>query len=475
MATSSTNIVSSLSAGSGVDIKALAQSLVDAEKTPQADSIQAKIDKSTAKISGYGVVSYALGGLKDAMANLKDVSDFSSVTTSNTQPSAFGVSADATASTGSYDVTVTSVATAQRSTNATAYAASSTSLNNGEAFTLDLSVNGGAAQSIAVAAGSDTPAGMVIAINEANLGVSAQLLNTGSGYKIVLTGATGAAQNFTMTPTGLSATSTLLTANEFNTSLQSAGDAAFSVNGLSMTRSTNTVNDVVAGVTFNLYTPTTGSARVDLSRDTTAIKTNIEALVMAYNDFNDSLDILGDRSSTVDTYGGALAGESYLHTVRNQVRAMITGTSDTPGASVQAFRDVGVSFDRYGKMTFDTATFDTAVNSHFDEVVTMLTGNNENQSVYSSSTSGAAGGAFKALDKMLRSTSVLAIRTDNANADITTQKARLTALDERMQRVLDRYISQFAAMDAIVGSINSTRTGLTSTFDGMTSMYTNKK
>jgi flagellar hook-associated protein 2 len=470
MATTSTNIVGSLSAGSGVDIKALAQSLVDAEKTPRVDALQAKIDKSTAKISGYGAVSFSLGEIKSAFEKLKDVSDFSSISSSNTQPSAFGVSADATATTGSYDVTVTTVATAQRSASP-AYAASSTSLNNGAAFSLDLSIDGGAAQTISIAAGSDTPAGMVVAINEADLGVTAQLINTGNGYKVVVTGTTGVDQNFTLTPSGLDA-STSLSTSEFDTTLQSAVDAAFTVNGLSMTRSSNTITDVVDGVTLNLYTATSGSARVDLSRDTSAIKANIQGLVAAYNDFGDTLDILGDRASEVETYGGALAGESFLYTVRSQVRAMVTATSDSAGDNIQAFRDIGVSFDRYGNMTFDEATFDTAISSHFDEVVTMLTADTEAQSVYATATGGAAGDAAKELDQMLRSTGVLALRTNNANTDIARQEERLTELEDRMQRLLDRYISQFAVMDAIVGSVNSTRTGLTSTFEGMMATYT---
>ena len=52
MAVSSTNFVSALGTGSGIDIKALAQSLVDAERKPKADSIQSSIDKSKNRVSG---------------------------------------------------------------------------------------------------------------------------------------------------------------------------------------------------------------------------------------------------------------------------------------------------------------------------------------------------------------------------------------------------------------------------------------
>ena len=84
MATSS--IVNTLGAGSGIDVKSLAQSLVDAEKTPKKERIDAKIAKSEARISGYSAIKFALSDLKNAFAKLNDASDFSSIKTANTQP-----------------------------------------------------------------------------------------------------------------------------------------------------------------------------------------------------------------------------------------------------------------------------------------------------------------------------------------------------------------------------------------------------
>lgn len=550
MATTTANIVGSLSAGSGVDIKALAQNLVDAEKAPRADIIQKRIDQSNAKISGYGAISYALDSLRTAFDGLRDVSDFSSIAASNSQPSAFGVIAGPTAGTGVYDVNVTQVATGQRSVSAGSFAASSTALNGGAAMSLTLNV-AGSDHAIAVAAGKDTPAGIVVAINEAALGVSAQLINTGIGYRVVLSGTEGAANTFalsvgqgdfggtyadstaslnsgqamslTLTDTSVSPASTtnisvaagsdsldgiiaaINTAMGANyaskggsagaetlilpaginlkditgfalsdTPLQAAQDAAFTVNGLSVTRASNEVSDVVTGVTFNLYASTSGSARVDLSRNTADVKTKLQNLVTSYNDFSDTLDVLGDPKSTVDTFGGALVGESFLYTVRNQVRSMITANADTATGTIDAFRDIGITFDRYGKMSFDEGTFDSAATSHYDDIVTMMTADTEAQSLYSAAPAGAAGAAYKALDGMLGLNGIIARRTTNAQADVTAQEERMTALEDQMSRILDRYLQQFAAMDAIVGSMKSMGDGLTSTFDGMMAMYTKK-
>jgi len=76
-------ILTSLGAGSGVDVNSLAQNLVDAEKIPQQNAIQAKITKNTSRISGYSAVSYVVSNLQTALTALKDQSSFSSVTASS--------------------------------------------------------------------------------------------------------------------------------------------------------------------------------------------------------------------------------------------------------------------------------------------------------------------------------------------------------------------------------------------------------
>jgi flagellar hook-associated protein 2 len=178
MATSS--IVNTLGAGSGIDVKSLAQSLVDAEKTPKKERIDAKITKSEARITGYGAIKFALTDLKNAFAKLNDASDFSSIKTANTQPAAFGVTASSSADTGQYSIEVLQTALAQR-TVSSSFAERSTTLNGGKAFTLDLSVGGVSKGGInighdgelatsttpAIPAIPPTPAVMVSAINGA--------------------------------------------------------------------------------------------------------------------------------------------------------------------------------------------------------------------------------------------------------------------------------------------------------------------
>ncbi len=527
MATSS--IVKTLGAGSGIDVKSLAQSLVDAEKTPKKERIDEKIAKTEAKITGFGAVKFALSELKTAFAKINDASDFNSIQPSNTQPNAFGITASNTAEAGSYSIEVLQTARAQRTASIT-FAERSTSLNNGAAFDLNLTVGNSTATSIRVT--NPSPAGMVSAINGAKLGVTAQLINTGSGHQIVLTGATGAAKNFSMStdpnmPTQVnvptnsdkevrasdapSATAVTLnfkrsgtpesvelvkvddlwklppgtdlsnvtelqaaaTVPVFYQPLQTATDASFKVNGLTVTRSSNTVNDVIDGVTLDLFTNTSGAARLDLNRDTAGIKENIKGLVTAYNDFEETLKILGDRSSEVEDFGGALAGESLLQSVRNQVRALVTNTSNTPGTNIRAARDVGLTLDRFGKLNLDEAKLDAALQNNFNQVSTMFTAGTSNKSIYSPAPAGLAGEAINSIEKMLLSTGLIDTQTKSAAAQIVKHKEELKTLDERMEKLMTRYMNQFSVMESIVGNSNSMREGLKGTFEGMMKAYGN--
>ena len=466
MATSS--IVNTLGAGSGIDVKALAQGLVDAEKVPRKERIDAKIAKTEAKITGFSAIKYALSELKTAFAKINDASEFAAIKPSNTQASAFGVTASSSAQAGSYGIEVLQTAQAQRTASGS-FADRSTPLNGGSAFTLNLTLGGVSQDPIAVT--TATPAGMVSAINGADLGVTAQLINTGSGFNVVLTGETGATQSFTLGSDDGSGNAVADVG--FTNHLQTAADANFKVNGLTVTRSTNSISDVIDGVTLDLYTNTTGAARLDLNRETTGIKDNLKGLVTAYNDFEATLKILGDAGSEVEEFGGALAGESLLQTVRTQVRDFIINNSSSPGTNIKAARDVGISFDRNGKLTLDETKLDTALQNHFGEVSTMFTAGANNQSIYSVASGGLAGDAVKRIEKMLLSTGLIDTQSKSATDQITKYKAELTVLEDRMEKLMTRYMNQFSVMESIVGSSTSMRESLKGSFEGMMNAYNN--
>ena len=473
MASTSTNLISALGAGSGVDVKALAESLVEAERAPRKEIIDTKIKQTEAKISGYSALKFSLSELQTAFKKLNDTSDFNSVTAVSSQPSAVGITTNSSATAGIYNVEVSQMALATRW--ATSSIATGTTFNSGSSFDLTLTV-GGTATAISVT--TPTPAGIVSAVNAqtADTGVSAQLINTGSAYKLVFTGQEGADNDFTV-----SSTASDLTFD--STALQTAQDAALTVNDIAITSSSNTISDALDGITLNLYTVTSSAARISLTQDTTAIKSNIKDLVTAYNSFADSVKILGDRASEVEEFGGALAGESLLQNIKSQVRSMITGdftlytdSTNLTGAvntNVNAAWQVGLSFDRSGQLTLDETELDTALADYPDEVITLFTADTNNLSVYATSSAGLAGQAVRDIDTMIRSTGLIEEQTSNANKKLDLYKDDLLKIEERMTMLMERYMKQFSLMESIVGSSNKMRESIKSSFEGMMAAYTN--
>ena len=600
--TPTTNTITALGAGSGVDVKALAQSLVDAEKAPRKTLIDNRIKKSEGSISGYSALKFVVNDLKNAFSNIKDQSSFNTIVPRVSQSSALSVTATATARAGTHTVTVSNLAKSQRNLS-DGFEAALTQLNTGAAFNLSLKrgidptptkvFNRGAADeggvsgtkstlaltlkamnqgdtltingltltankaltawevgqmfqnnntttdaattaggipassinnsdlavygtfsgtfalgysaganndgvltltstannaaeltspvatqptsTIAVAASASTPAGVVAAINASNFGISAQLVNTGNPsapIKIMVTGTTGASNTFSLT--SLNSANAQVAGVNFSTQLQAAESASLNVNGMAITSSSNRITDAIAGTTLELFTTTTGAASLDLSRDTSAVKTKIQALVTAYNDANSMLGVVADPKSTVAEYGATLVGNNIVSTIRSQMRSLIVTDSDTPSGGLTALRDIGLSINKTGKLELDTAKLDVALQTKFDNVVTLLTSNQEKLATSSSLPAGSAGAAVKKLSALLDTTGAITSQSSNLTTKITSYKKELTSLETRMTALLTRYNKQFASMESIVGQSKSLQTGLKSTFDGMMSVYTNK-
>jgi flagellar hook-associated protein 2 len=472
------SLISSLGAGSGVDTASLAQNLVNAERTPQENAINAKITKNEARVSGYSAISYVMSQVQTAFSALKDQTSFSSLTASNSNTAAFSVSTGAYAAEGSHDVEVLRVAKYQRSAS-NGLATATTSLNGGAAMSLRLTVGSTTSPTISLPAGKDKPQDMVDAINAAKTGVTAKLVNTGDGsatpYQVVLSGPMGAAGTFSLAAdygSGTGSPGVVFAANNPNN--QTASDAQIKVDGVTYTRTNNTINDVVAGVTFNLKATTSTAASLDLTRDTTAIKDKINTLVTSYNDAVTMLNVVSDPKSTVETYGATLVGDSTVRMVKQQLRALFVNPSSTPGTSVSALWQMGLSIDSSGVLSADATKLDTALTNNFADVVKTFTGNQNNVSAYTVAPAGIAGDAIKSLTKMLSASGPLLTKSDNANAQNTKYQEDLTKLGSRMDILLARYQKQFAAMNSLVGNVNSQKTSLKSSFDGMMASLTGK-
>jgi len=469
----STDISSALGVGSGIDIKALAENLTKVEREPREQAIQSRIDKTEKRISGYGAVMFGLKQLKDAFGALNDKADFTGATVRNSAPLAFEATASAGATVAQHSVEVVSLAQSQISRSGS-FAAADTTLNNGGAFSLTVT-SGGKVTNVSVT--ERNPAGVVDAINSKQglTGVEARLVNTGdpaNPYTIVLTGQSGRANSFTVAQP---VTESPVAGLSFATRLQTAEDSQAVVDGITIFRDTNTLDDVIPGLKFELLSKTTSAATVSVTRDTAPVKAKIEALVKAYNDLQDFIDTLGDPDSTDEEYGGVLQNDSTLRYVREQARSMITASSTTPGTTVSALRDIGITLDRGGRLQTDAAKLDVSMLARFDDIAEAFGANALYTSTSSATTPrGLAGDALRRLDAMMANDGPILARNEQANRQLADAQDDMSQLKVRMDGVYERYLKQFAIMDSMVGQMNSLRTSLKGQFDNLAAMYSNK-
>ena len=194
-------LITSLGAGSGVDVASLAQNLVDAEKAPRVNAINTKIAKNEARISGYGAVLASMDIIKKAFQALENPSSILKPTVDFGNSTSVSATVSSAALPGKYNLKVIQLAAGQRSSS-NSFSSSETPLNGGNPFSLQLSVNGSAAKTIRIPQIATTPAGIVSAINAAKLGLNATLINKADGsnnpYSILVSGETGISKNFSL-------------------------------------------------------------------------------------------------------------------------------------------------------------------------------------------------------------------------------------------------------------------------------------
>ncbi len=320
---------------------------------------------------------------------------------------------------------------------------------------------------------TDSPEGIVAAINDANRGLKAELVNDGSlgsPYKVMVTGASGSTEAFTLS-------STAATGPVFTTSADNAAtDAELTVNGVQYRRKANTLADVISGVTLELRSVTTvGSpASITLTQDTSAVKEQFKSLVVAYNDFDSIVKETTDPKSSLDTYGKTLVGDPTVKMVRMQIRSMFLGQSSTSGTAITSLGDLGFKTDQKGVLSLDEAKLDAALKNNYSDIVKAMTGNQTNISKRSTQPAGVIGDTYRRLDRLLDTTGPLQTKTINAETENTRYNGEIDKLKLRMESMLARYSKQFAQMESLVGGVNAQKSSLKSTFEGMMSMYSNK-
>jgi flagellar hook-associated protein 2 len=479
------SLIQSMNVGSGVDISELADALANAETAPSIATKTEQKESATAAISGLGVLKSSLSFLSNSFDKLTDKSSLVDKAAFSQKDDRIEakVTAQSKAQAGTYKIGCRVLARAQINElkmGSGSFTSESQALNGGSAFNLSIaSPAGGSATTVAVT--TATPAGIVEAINAANVnGIRAYTMNmasSGTAVSIMIEGKTGLANTFTVTDaSSISSPSTLITQNTSN-DIQAAVDLKLVVNKPGNTsefvfRDNNSPSDVIAGVqlTFKAadntdpYTTT----NIIISEDRSAFTTAMTNLQTAYNDLVDTVGVLDGSIESESTYAGNLKKEkSTLRGIVQNLRTAITNDSSTPSDPIKSMRQLGVGFDLNGKLTIQKTTLDAAVTSNFSDITKMLTANTDEQSSFSSAAKGLAQDVVNVVDNFNNVTGIVSIKTDSNTKlvrDLTTQ---LEDLQSKYESSKKRYLQQFAAMESLVQSSKSTGDYLTQQFKAM--------
>ena len=219
------------------------------------------------------------------------------------------------------------------------------------------------------------------------------------------------------------------------------------------------------------------SARLTITRDKSQLKTNLQDIITSYNDLESLIDEL-NTDEAVEA-GLSLAGEgSLLRSVQSRIYSALTASSSTASGTVDAVRDLGISVDRYGKLQFDEAKYDTLIATNWDDVVTMLTADTTNQSLFGLAPKGLGQDVATIINGLSASTldgdvqnGLIANRTAALTKNEENYQVELTKLEARMAVLYQRYLTQFTAMETLMNSLNNTRDYMKGQLDVITSAY----
>lgn len=460
--------VSSLGVGSNLDLNSLLTNLMSAEQQPLI-ALQQKEASYQSRISALGTLKGGLSSLQTAAAALippvgtSAADKYASYRASVADATIASATAGAGAIAGSYSLEVSSLAKAQRLvspsaagyTDATAPIASGTlTIEFGTLASGTFTADSSRTKTLTIDSTNHTLGGLRDAINAANGGVAATIVKGTAGAQLVLS-STGTGLSNVMRLSGLTgfdydpaANSGTLTQDALQGG-QTATNAAFTLNGIAATSTSNTVSGVLDGVTLNLAKQTTVGTPTTLtvSKDLTANLTSaLNAFVKAYNDAAKSMTDLGSYDAATKK-AGALQGNSTLRTAQSQMRSLVFGATAGGTSVYQRLSNIGVSLAKDGTLSLDSAKLSAATSADFAGVTSLVS---------------AVGTAYKsAIEGLVGTTGSITAATDGANRQIADLTKRQQVMSDRLTAIESRYRKEFTALDSLVSSMNQTSAYLT--------------
>lgn len=449
--------------GTGLDESVISK-LVAIEKQP-ADALTTKNTTLQTKVSTWGKIQSAFSSLKDAANKLTQSEFWNGTTATSSNDTAVSVSTTSSAAASAYAVTVSQLAQGQMVATS-AFASKTTAVGEGTlriqlgTYVTDNSVappavtfNAKAAASavdIAIGPGDNTLEKIRDRINSSNAGITASIVNDASGSRLVMRGANGETNAFKVSVTengavpGLSALAYDGTTGGTSsmTRTQAAQNAKATINGLAVSSESNTLSDVVDGVTLTLKQATATPANITVAQDTASISKGVSDFISAYNNVVSTIRVqtLYDEASKT---AGPLQGDSTARGLLSQMRNLITSDS-TATASFSRLFDMGIVTNTDGTLKMTSSKFNDAMGTKLADMQKYFANSDD----VVASKNGMGQRIKNLASQILDTNGAIANSTDGLKATIKRNTTKIDSINDRAGLYEARLRQQYTALDA---------------------------
>ncbi len=479
----SSSLAVSTGLATGIDTASLISSLMSLERQPET-VLQATQTKINAKVSEFTTILGKLSSLQTLAQGINTPASFMSKTVDVSDSSVAKATTSSTAMQGSHQIKITSLAQNQISTTDGYTDETDTSYCSAGSFTITSSNDPSNPITVNLT-GPTSMDGLAAAINSSNAGVNASVINDGSGtpYRLVIAGNDAYSYSFDFSAIADSNNNLAKlddpVGNPQNFT-QSAQMASFSVDGIPVTKASNTVSDVIPGVTFTLLQgPADGSApgttknvTLNVNNDVDAVKQKINDFVTGYNAVMFELKGQSDYNATTKQ-GGTLSGDPTVQMIQYQLQNILTTPVSGVTGQYSILSSIGLATQQDGSLKVDDATLTDALNNHFNDVVDLFTHNGSTDGL-SNNQYGVAAQFNNILDTMtaayvgptydkngLVATSINSLKTQSSNID-----DQIATMEVRLASVQTNYQNQFAAMETFVSNMQSQGNAMVAMMNG---------
>lgn len=476
--------ITSQGVGSNINIPGIVSQLVEIERIP-LDRLIAQKASFDAKISALGTIKSSLSSFQSALSNLTSASSLQPSKAVSSNSAIVGASGTNDAVAGNYSVKVTQLAQSQKLV-AAGQADSTAAIGAGTTTTLTIdlgTISGGTFDSgtgkytgsgfapganpsfdVVIDNTNNTLEGIRDAINTANQGVTATIVNDGNAtnpYRLVLSSDnSGVDESMRIAVAGDATLSALLSQDVSGVQNLSqtvtAQDANFSVDGISITKSSNTVTDVIQGVTLTLADVTSGTpVTVTVSQDTDATKASVEAFVDAYNDLRKLINAQTDSGSG-GSEAGVFASDSGTRQIYNVMRDALNQEPTGITGLYTNFSSIGIAFQADGSLALDSTMLAAAIQDDSSNVAELF-----------SSTDGYATRLNSTVTDMLAYNGTIDARTEAFKDRISLLDDRQISMEGQLERTEARLRARFTNLDVLMSTMSLTSSYLTQQLDAL--------